>query len=151
MSVLGQSKIDKFKIAIIPYDSIFTWPFKNVKQTELNDKDLQLIESILKESVENYNTGVEKRYVEINKTHSAQNLKKENLLINLKKYKRQYFGVINSTGEKEVWINCMCNPNKNWRKELVIHTGGENCYFNLIVNLTTGKYYDFLVNENDEY
>jgi hypothetical protein len=74
-------------------------------------------------------------------------------VIDLKRYKRQYIGVTNEKGEKEVWINCFCidphNPKMNWKKEFVMVKGGGNCYFNLKVNLTTKKYYDFDTNSDE--
>jgi len=71
----------------------------------------------------------------------------KDFVIDLKKYKRQYIAVINSKGEKEVWVNCFCDTwKKNWRKELIFVLDGGNCYFNLKINLTKGEYYDLMVN-----
>lgn len=142
----GQNKVDKAIIAIIPYDSTQTWMFKDRKQAEINEKDFETIEKILKECIDKYNPEQEKEFNAINSKHPEYKLRKDNFVIELKKYKRQYVVVTNKKGEKEVWINCFCGESKNWKKELVIVNDGGNCYFNLVINLTTGKFHDLLIN-----
>jgi hypothetical protein len=62
-------------------------------------------------------------------------------------YKRQYVSIINSIGEKEVWINCFCDSfYKDWKKQILHVDDGGNCFFNLKVNLSTKKCYDIFVN-----
>ena len=54
---------------------------------------------------------------------------------------------INSKGEKEVWVNCFCGQwDKSSRTNPVIVMDGGNCFFNLKINLTTGQYYELIVN-----
>lgn len=66
-------------------------------------------------------------------------------------YTRQYQGTLNKKGEKIIWINCFCSadPNKDfphWRKEQVFVLDGGACFFNIMINLETGDYYNFFVN-----
>ena len=146
LTLFGQTKFDDSAIAILPYDSIQPWTFKNRRQAELNRKDFKTIEGILNECIDNYNPEKERQFNEINAKHPEYKLRKDNFIIELKNYKRQYIVATNLKGEKEIWINCFCNTNLNWKKDLVVVKDGGNCYFNLIINLTTGKYYNLSVN-----
>ena len=63
-------------------------------------------------------------------------------------YRKQIIAVKNKKGEKEVWVNCFCdtwNSNK-WKTDILVVDDGGNCYFHLKINLTTKKYFDFVVN-----
>jgi hypothetical protein len=65
----------------------------------------------------------------------------------LSQYKRQYVPSINDKGEKVVWVNCFCSKwDRNWKKELIRVEDGGSCYFNVTINLVTGKYDDLRVN-----
>jgi hypothetical protein len=138
---------DTSLLAILPFDTTQHWFFKDGQPTDLSSKELSQIEHILQKCISNYNPEQEKRIEEINKEHPEYKLNKNAFIIDLSKYKRQYVPVLNAKGEKEVWINCFCNTwNSDWKKNLIfVHDGG-NCYFNVKVNLTTGKYYELIVN-----
>ena len=102
--------------------------FEGAEPTELTEKELALIDQLLSERMKAYN--MEKA------TH-----------INLKEYKRQYVPVINSAGEKEVWVNCFCEEWPGWETDIVsVLDGGNNCYFNIKFNLNDKTSRDLLVN-----
>jgi hypothetical protein len=66
-------------------------------------------------------------------------------------YNRQFVGALNENGEKIIWINCFCKPekeNEDWKHKLIIAMGGGTCFFNFKVNVTKNEYYDFKVNGN---
>lgn len=63
-----------------------------------------------------------------------------------KKYRRQLVAVLNSAGEKEVWLNCFCGDRDNWKKEILNVEDGGPCYFNFKINLTTKRFYELRVN-----
>jgi hypothetical protein len=129
---------DTSKIAIIPWDSA-KYRFENLgyKKGQLTQKDLGMVDSLVRVCVTQYNQqlnlpGEDKEYeIDLNK-HS---------------YKWQIVAITNSSGEKEVWVNCFCDEwNKSWKTNiLVVHDGGP-CYFNLMINLTTQTFYDLMVN-----
>lgn len=149
----GQSKTisspDTAVIAILPYDASQYWVFKECKPADLTNNDLKQIETILNECIKDYNPEREIQFQEINDKHPELKLDKKNFVIDLTLYKRQYVAVLNSKGEKEVWVNCFCsNGNENWKENLVFVKDGGNCYFNLKINLTTGKYCELIVNGN---
>lgn len=141
------NSIDTSIIAVLPFDSAQHWIFKGNKQTDLTADDIQNIEAILAKCINNYNIEQEKQFEEINKKNPEYKLEKKDFIIDLKRYKRQYVATINSKGEKEVWVNCFCNThNLNWRTESIIVKDGGNCYFNVKINLTSGQFYEFMVN-----
>jgi hypothetical protein len=54
-------------------------------------------------------------------------------------YKRKYIAIINSKGQKEVWIGFFCETPKAWRKREVIVEDGGACFLYLLLNLTFRK------------
>jgi hypothetical protein len=139
--------IDTSVIAILPYDTTQYWVFKDSKPTELTNDDLLKIETILNKCINEYNPDQERQFKEMNDKHPEYKLDKNNFIIELGHYKRQYVAAINSKGEKEVWINCFCGEwDTNVRKRILQVEDGGNCYFNLKINLTKGEYYELMVN-----
>ena len=143
-------QLDTSVIAVIPYDTIIFsgWHnLKNVKTTELTQLDLLEIEYILTNCIAEYNVLQKQEFDKLQTENPDWNYDINQFIIDLKKHKRQYVAIFNSTGEKEVWINCFCDTwNKNWRKSIAIVCDGGNCYFQLKINITQKKYYDFYVN-----
>ena len=140
-------QVDTSVIAILPFDTNSHWIFKDGKNITLSADELLTVEDILKKCITNYNPDQEKQFEKINKEHPEYKLDKKHFVIDLTKYKRQYVAIINSKGEKEVWVNCFCNTrDKNWKTNLVFVIDGGNCYFNLKINLTTGQYFELMVN-----
>ncbi len=129
--------VETSEIAIIPFEQSIEWLFgKNYSPAELTSDELNKIEKLLRECVNKFNRKV-----------SSAN--REYLAIDLVggQYKRQYVPVINKKGEKEVWVNCLCRESGDaWKTSIIMVDDGGSCYFNLKINLTKGKYYDFVVN-----
>lgn len=146
-SIQNVYTVDTSLIAILPFNTAQDWVFKDSKPTDLTNDDLLKIEIILNKCINDYNPSQEKQFKEINDKHPEYKLSKKNFIIDLTRYKRQYIAVLNSKGEKEIWINCFCDTmNKKWKENLVFVLDGGNCYFNLKINLTTGLYFDLMVN-----
>jgi hypothetical protein len=138
---------DTSVVVILPFDTIQYWVFKGCKPSDLSNNDLKKIKTILDKCISDYNSGQEKQFKELNEKHSEYKLNKQNFIIDLTGYKRQYVGVLNTKGEKEVWVNCFCETrNQDWKKNIIFVKDGGNCYFNLKINLTTDKYYELIVN-----
>lgn len=139
--------IDKSLIAVLPYDTSLYWVFKDCQPVELTNDDFIEIEKILIKCIEEYNPNREKQFNEFNAKFPDAKNDKKSFIIDLTRYKRQYIAVTNKNGEKEVWVNCFCDfRDKNWKENIVIVMDGGNCYFNLKMNLTTGKFYELMVN-----
>lgn len=62
------------------------------------------------------------------------------------KYYRQCWGLTNKEKQEIVCYNCFCKEMPNWKKDLIVSSGGGECFWSIKVNLTTKECYDFLVN-----
>lgn len=141
------SALDTSKIAILGYDTADNWIFKQAQPANITNNDLKIIDTTLNTIWKEFDSAQAKRFEEVNIKHPEYKLRKEDIVINFMKYKRQYIAVINSNGEKEVSVNCFCAfTGESWKKEIVLVDDGGICYFNLKINLTTGKYYDYMEN-----
>lgn len=139
--------VDTSVVAILKFDTTQYWVFKDSKPTDLTNDDLQKIETILNKCISDYNPDQERQFIEISNKHPEYKLDKKNFTIDLTRYKRQYVAVLNSKGEKEVWVNCFCGEwESNDRNRILQVEDGGNCYFNLKINLTKGEYYELMVN-----
>lgn len=120
----------KFQLAnsnfvLLTYQPKWHWTFENATPAALNNAELLQIEVLLKKAI-----------IESNKTPNNE------VLLKLDQYKRQYVSVLNSNGQKEVFVNFFCDDfgTDNWRTELLQVDDGGNCFFNLKVNLATQVY-----------
>jgi hypothetical protein len=135
----GQDQLtyDTTKTAIISWDRTFNYPFDsiNYQATMVTQDDINQIDSLLISSVTEYNNSL------------ADGHEDYKIDFKSKDYKKQLLAVINSKGEKEIWVNCFCDDwDKSWTREiLIVHDGGP-CYFNFKINLTRKKVFDFAVN-----
>lgn len=132
--------VDTSQYAILPVRN--AKPFLGIaQQITLSNKEILLIECAISKSVKLYNQS------------------RDAFLIDLKKYKRQYFPGVTSSGNREVWIRCINEdaikvfrrfPTPyDWRKDYtVIMDGGDNI-FSLKVNLTTRRTSDFVTNGSE--
>lgn len=129
--------VDTSIIAIIPFDKSRDWLFdKTYSPSTLTQNDIGKIETLMTACIDKYNNKLSPD----NKQYFAIDLTKE-------KYKRQYVAVTNKNGDKDVWINCLCQTHgDNWKTSIIMVDDGGNCYFNLKINLTKEKYYDLGVN-----
>jgi hypothetical protein len=128
--------LDTFNIAIMQGYPVFDSTYSAINLTE---KDLQLIDDLFYNCIKQYNATMPKEL------HSPY-------IIDMKmyNYKRQYVAVLNSKGEKEVWINCFCEAEGyEWKNQIMIVADGGNCYFNLKVNLRTKTCYELSVNNEE--
>ncbi len=123
-------QLDTSMVAILPFDTIQYWVFKNAKQTDLSIKDLIIIENLLTDCIAEYNPKQEQQFNELKSNNLELSFNIKHFVIDLERYKRQYMAVINDKGEKEVWINCFCNSwEKDWRNEIIIVKDGGKLLF----------------------
>ncbi|MCE7061979.1 hypothetical protein [Dyadobacter sp. CY343] len=129
---------DTSMFAILPV-TYERYTLGDAKQDTLNEKDLLVVEYALRKSVKLYN---DRRGAE---------------MIDLARYRRQYFPGIMASGDREVLIRCMHEDfiknfhftPYNWRKDnITIHDGGDQV-FSLKVNFTTYKTYGFVINGSE--
>jgi len=120
---------------------------KGPKQPSLSLEELSKVENILQQCISDHNLEREKYVAEENKKHPRHKLKGDLYIIDPSYHKRQYVPSINDKGEKEVWVNCFCGHwDSKWKENIVRVEDGGSCFFNVTVNLTTGKYYGLKIN-----
>ena len=54
----------------------------------------------------------------------------------------------NNKGQIFLWINAICNPDKDWRRRIVFVIDGGSCYYRFKIDLTFRKYFDIVINSN---
>jgi hypothetical protein len=99
------------------------------------------------EEVERAEKLVKARLPELNKHKINQYGTCPNIEKKLKKYIRQYVGLMNKTGEKVIWINMLMHPSSDYASEDIIYVyDGCSNNWKVKVNITTGEVYDLDVN-----
>lgn len=63
-----------------------------------------------------------------------------------KKYYRQCWGLTNKKQQGIVCYNCFCREMPDWKKDLIVSSGGGDCFWSAKVNLATKECFDFSVN-----
>ena len=125
----AKSNIDTSQYVVIKYGEYKV--FDNAKPTTLSKKEIDQIGDLLHKAIDEFNN---------DKKHYAK-------IMPLSNYKIQLVPVINSNGEKEVWVNSFCEADgSRWRKEIIFVEDGGNCYFQLKINLKTMKWYSMGIN-----
>jgi len=132
VSITDTSKYAIFKLEDDP--STFD---KSDKSASLSNDEISLIERIM-----------DKEIAKINKQYKKTQHAKFNYVGNPQKYYKQIIPIINSKGEKVVWVNCLCTVSNepDWKTRLIGMLDGGSCYFNCKINLTTHKFYNLMVN-----
>jgi hypothetical protein len=148
-------KLPKSEFTILTYQSNWHWVYQNVASTKLSELELIDIEYILKNAIDTNNKLQEKELNAENICNIERPFLETSYKLNLDQYKRQYVPIINSKGEKEVWINFFCNDlhenyfgDLDWKTDLIQVEDGGNCFFNIKINLTTKTYYQLEINYN---
>ncbi|KAA9339683.1 hypothetical protein F0P96_03450 [Hymenobacter busanensis] len=116
---------------------------QSFKPAMLSAVELAAIDHMLQACVADFNT---MQRQELSKRELAPYIDKKQFFIDLPRYKRQYVAVLNSRGEKEVWVNCFCSDETNWRTQIVDVDDGGNCFFNVTINLSKGIWHDMAAN-----
>lgn len=117
---------------IFKFKKSYYWVSKNAKPTTLSHPEIKLLDKLLNLAIKEYNKNISNNMFSI-----------KPLIV----YKRQIVPIINNKGEKEVWINCLCDRRDNtWKNQIIIVMDGGNCYFNLKINLTKKTFSQIAVN-----
>lgn len=145
--------IDSIDITVFVADSMKNQIFPtNYKVVNTEISEIVECENLLKDYIAQYNQRGIHKADSLNKLHQNKynflTTDKEQFLIDLKNYGRQYISVKNEGCHKLVYINCFCNPlefpyrHKDW---VFVFDGG-NCFFQLKIDLTDKKVIDFSEN-----
>ena len=118
--------------------------FPNSTASSLSIEEIDNLEQLIKRCISDYNSDLRKRVEREGKNIGNLHLY---LIEDLSYYKRQYVPTKNEDGEKIVWVNSFCSADGwDWQNEVLGVDDGGNCYFDLIINLSTGDCYDIQVN-----
>lgn len=103
----------------------------------LSCDEIKIAEDILKNNLAALNAN------KINQAEGCPNISKK-----LCKYSRQYFGFINSKGEKVIWINMFWNKEINEKSKYQLINVNDGCsyYWNIEVNITTSTLSNLQIN-----
>ncbi|MBZ4192073.1 hypothetical protein [Niabella beijingensis] len=116
---------------------------KSIKEQQgriiLSCDDIHIAEGILREQLFGLNDSKE------NQSKGCPNINRK-----LSKYCRQYFGFINTKGEKIVWINMFWNKDLRGRAKYDLISVNDGCsyYWNVEVNITTKNLSNLQINGN---
>jgi len=129
-------KSSKFDVAIFPAEHkefIGGVPFTPTRE------DINNVELALRERLKELN-------YELSNQASTPVIHK-----NLKKYRRQYFGYINDSGQRILLINSFWKSrsedyHKSWLNRMIIVFDGGSYFWNIKYNLDTDELFDLLVN-----
>ena len=119
--------IDTSQYAVVKYDDRYQI-FHNAMPASISTEEIDTVLNLLKDGISKYNNST----------------KKNDLMIrNMHQYKIQLVPVLNIRGEKEIWVNGLCEVSGNsWKHQIIYVLDGGNCYFNAKINLTTKKVYE---------
>jgi hypothetical protein len=129
---------DTSRYAILKPDSTPNYIFdKSYKPATLSDADIIQIEKL-----------IDKKVSEVNDEVKATGHFKSEYIKNPQKFYKQFIAVINSKGEKEVWVNCCCTiyNRSDWKTQILLVLDGGSCFFNLKINLSSNTVYDLMIN-----
>ena len=133
------NNIEGIDYVILPYDpgrdeGMFL-AFREGIPTELSYNELDLINSLLCETVIKYNNEEKAIWGSVF------------VPIELSKYNRQYIAIINKNGEKEVYVNCFrAGVIGYWRENFIFVLDGGKNFFQVKINLTNLEIIFFNVN-----
>lgn len=105
------------------------------KPNILSKQQLLLAESIIRKVSDSLNFTI---------TSTNVNTQKVDTL----KHKFQIVAAKDNKGQVLLWVNALCEPNKEWRKRLLFVDDGGRCYYSFKVNLSNRSYYEISVNGN---
>jgi hypothetical protein len=148
-SNIAEFTLNTADYTILKYNSKNNWIYRNAKPTDLNSAELIEIESILNQAISDNNKVQTENLRKGNKTNPENKRTQTGFELSLDNYQRQYVPYINSSGEKEIWINFRCGKHKTdkWKTELLPPvTDGGNCNYQIKINLSKKSHSDLHIN-----
>ena len=146
---IAEFTLNRADYTILKYNSENYWVYRNAKPTDLNSAELLEIESILNQAISDNNKVQAENLKKGNEANPENKRTETGFELSLENYQRQYVPYINSSGEKEIWINFRCGKHKTnkWKTELLPPvTDGGNCYYQIKINLSKKSYSDLHIN-----
>ena len=116
-------------------DVDFAFYRQNYKPIKLTKNQLNLVQSIIKKVSDSLDFFVTSTNVNTG-------------IVDTLKHSFQIVSAINKRGQVYVWVNAICNPNKDWRSRLIFADDGGSCYYRFRINLMTKQYFDIEANSS---
>jgi hypothetical protein len=134
-------------IAILTYDTSF-YIFEDGVKAQLTADDITKIDLLMSSIIAEINEDQSRMFDNKELLFMTDDLRKEDILVKLRDYKRQYVTVLRDNGDKEVYVNCFNKRiNKDtWRKNIIDGLGGGTNFFSVYINVTRNNYYELSVN-----
>lgn len=128
---------ENFTGVIFPADVDISYLFRDYGRWEPDQSQVFTAESLVREYLQQLagNAATIQRDARIKKVYEELN-----------RYKRQYFGLIDKQGDKIIWINFFLPEFSDWKEKIVDVMDGGASFFNIKVNLKTGKCFNLYIN-----
>ena len=147
-------KIDSSKAVIFDCNLTDKWGKRVFSETQnaiITADDLLRIEATLKIIIAKQNIKQQQYFEYCSMQFPEENYKKEDFIIHLNDYKKQYIAILNSKAEKVIWINLFSSniikqDNFDWKKRILKSYGGGANFFNFKINITRKQCYDVWFN-----
>jgi hypothetical protein len=133
---------------IIAFDPACFWEaeFASARPAELSPLEIQQVEAVLAPAIAEVNHRTEQACAAYWAANPNSQFNREEALIDLPRYARQYVALTTSAGEKLVWVQLLRRPHPTWRTELRWVLDGGNAYISATVSPGTGELRQLIVN-----
>jgi hypothetical protein len=130
---------------VIAFDPACFWEaeFAGAQPARLTASEIAQVEAVLAPAVAKVNYQTEQACAAYWAAYWAANpdsqFGREQALIDLPRYARQYVALTTSAGEKLVWVQLLRHPHAEWRTQLRWVLDGGNAYINATVSPAAGE------------
>jgi len=137
-SILDNQAQSPFKYALFtsPTDVGLVFYKKKYKPVKLTKEQFSLVQSIVKRISDSLNFVITSTNVNTG-------------IVDTLKHVFQIVSAKNKKGQVYLWINAICDPNKDWRSRITFTDDGGDCYYSFKINLKTARYFDIRINANE--
>ena len=133
---------------IIAFDPACFWEadFIGAQPAGLAARELQQIEALLAPAIAEVNHQTELSCAVYWAANPTSQFGREQALIDLPRYVRQYVALTTPAGEKLVWVQLLRHPHADWRTQLRGVLDGGNAYISAIVSPVTDELRQLTIN-----
>jgi hypothetical protein len=126
---------------VIAFDPACFWEaeFAGAQPAGLAASDIAQVEAVLAPAIAEVNYQTEQSCAAYWAANPDSQFSREQALINLPRYARQYVALTTSAGEKLVWVQLLRHPHAEWRTQLRWVLDGGNAYISAIVSPGAGE------------
>lgn len=133
---------------IIAFDPACFWEaeFAGAQPAGLTVSEIAQVEAVLAPAIAEVNHQTEQSCAAYWAADPHSQFGREQALIDLPRYARQYVALTTSTGEKLVWVQLLRRPHAEWRTQLRWVLDGGNAYISAIINPEAGELRTLIIN-----